>query len=217
MSYRPRTVAGMWSLLLPPSCGACGRPGPAPCPTCWAELAPAPPAGPPPGVDRCRALIRYEGRGRELLASLKYRNTRDALAWLAAGMAGLAAAPGTPFDVVTWAPTTAARRHRRGFDQAEMLAREVARRLAVPVRGLLVRLPGPAQTGRDRLHRTDGPSFRPRATAAPPRVLLVDDVFTTGATVTAAALALREAGAVSVEVVTAGCTPLKVARSAADP
>lgn len=217
MSYPPGTVAGMWSLVLPPSCGACGRPGPAPCPACWQELAPAPPLGPLPGVDRCRALIRYEARGRDLLASLKYRNARDALAWLAAGMAALAAAPGTTFDAVTWAPTTAARRRRRGFDQAEMLAREVGRRLAVPVRPLLVRLPGPAQTGLDRRRRTDGPSFRPRGTGAPPRVLLIDDVLTTGATVTAAALALRQAGAVSVEVVTAGCTPLKVARSTADP
>lgn len=207
----------MWSLLLPPSCGACGRAGPAPCPRCWRELAPAPPVEPIPGLDRCRALLRYEGAGRELLARLKYRNSRDALAWLASGMAALAAAPGTSFDVVTWAPTTAARRHGRGFDQAEVLARGVGRRLALPVRALLVRMPGPAQTGLDRRRRTDGPSFRGRAASVPRRVLLVDDVVTTGATLAAAALALRSAGAVTIEAVTAGSTPLKVARPPADP
>lgn len=207
----------MWSLLLPPSCGACGRQGPAPCPSCWRELAPAPPVGPIPGLDRCRALLRYDGAARELLARLKYRNSRDALAWLAAGMAALAAAPGTSFDVVSWAPTTTARRHRRGFDQAEVLARAVGGRLRVPVRALLVRLPGPAQTGLDRRRRTNGPSFRLRVPEVPRRVLLVDDVVTTGATLAAAALVLRNAGAVTIEAVTAGSTPLKVSRPPADP
>jgi predicted amidophosphoribosyltransferase len=64
--------------------------------------------------------------------------------------------------------------------------------------------------------------FTVRAGRAPPplagaRVLLVDDVVTSGATVAAAALALRGAGAASVAVVTAGRTPLKVLRPSADP
>ncbi|MBW3651953.1 MAG: ComF family protein [Actinobacteria bacterium] len=204
----------MWSALLPPSCGACGRPGPAPCPDCWSQLTPGPPLLGVPGVDRCRALLRYEGTGRDLLTQLKYRNRRDSLGWLAAGMAGLAAAD--RFDVVTWAPTTELRRRRRGFDQAEVLARAVGRRLGVPTRHLLSREPGPPQTGRDRLERSCGPLFVARARIVGRRVLLVDDVVTTGATLAAAAHALRQAGAAGVDAVTAAATPLKVVGSPAD-
>lgn len=206
----------MLSLLLPPSCGACGRPGPAPCAGCWRALEPAPPMVAVDGLDRCRALLRYEGPARELLLSLKYGNSRGAVAWLAAGMSGLAASPGTSFDMVTWAPTTTARRRRRGFDQAEVLARAVGRRLGVPVRRLLVRLPGPAQTGSDRLARAVGPAFFVRGRVAGKRLLLVDDVVTTGATLAAAGACLTLAGAAGVEAVVAGCTPLKVPSPAAD-
>ena len=68
-----------------------------------------------PGVDSCLALLAYEGAGRELVARLKYRNARSSLPFLARGMAGLAPAVGTPVDVVTWAPTTAARRRAAGL------------------------------------------------------------------------------------------------------
>ncbi|MBW3548180.1 MAG: hypothetical protein KY452_08635, partial [Actinobacteria bacterium] len=99
VSHLRRTVGAMWSLLLPPSCGGCGRPGPAPCPTCWRALAAAPPVGPVPGLDRCRALLRYEGAGRELLARLKYRNARSSVPFLARGMAAVAP-PGVRWKAV---------------------------------------------------------------------------------------------------------------------
>ncbi len=160
----------------------------------------------PVGVDSCVAVLAYEGVGRELVARLKYRNARSSVPFLARAMAALAAAVG-PVDAVTWAPTTAVRRRERGFDQAELLARALARRLGgVPCRRLLVRPPGPAQTGQAVEVRRTGPSFRP-AGPCPPSVLLVDDVVTSGATVTAAARALRAAGAVQVHVVAAARTP----------
>jgi predicted amidophosphoribosyltransferase len=162
------------------------------------------------------ALLAYEDGGRELLARLKYRNARDALRWLAAGMAAavagsLSSGPAPDPVVVTWAPTTAARRRARGFDQAELLARAVARTLGLPCRRLLRRHPGPPQTGRDLEGRRAGPVFTARR-RAPPRVLLVDDVVTSGATVTAAARALRAAGAAHVVVVAGARTPLKAVR-----
>ena len=202
------------SLLLPERCAVCGRAGPAPCRECWSSLRPAPVGPPPAGLDACRSLLRYEGAGRELLARLKYRNARGVVAWLAAGMASLARAlvRRGGLEVVTWAPTSAERRRARGFDQGEVLARAVARRLALPCRPLLVRRPGPPQTGRTREERWRGPAFVARR--GPPlsgaRVLLVDDVVTSGATLSAAARALREAGAEVVMSVTAGRTPLKV-------
>ena len=191
----------------------CGAQGPAPCERCAAELRPAPSLPAPPGVGGCTALLAYDGAGRELVARLKYRNARSSVPFLARGMAAILRAEvdtpgGLPgIDVVTWAPTTPARRRARGFDQARLLARAVARELGVPCRPLLRRQPGPAQTGRDAAARHAGPAFSSLRPVPGRRVLLVDDVVTTGATVAAAAQALRAAGAGEVHVVAAARTP----------
>jgi len=161
----------------------------------------------PPGVDRCSSLLAYEGAGRELIARLKYRNARSTIRWLAARMSELV--DSADVDVVTWVPTTADRRRQRGFDQAELLARAVARRLHRPCRRLILRRPGPPQTGRTLTERRAGPDFAVPALGRQPRVLLVDDVITTGSTLVVAATALRAAGAGGVIVVSASRTPLK--------
>ena len=178
-------------MLIPTSCPVCRAQGPAPCAPCAAQLRPAPTLPPPPGVDGCAALLAYDGAGRELVARLKYRNARSSLTFLARGMA--AVAPG-PVDVVTWAPTTPARLRSRGFDQARLLARAVASELRLPCRSLLRRGAGPPQTGRDAAARRAGPPFSARRPVEGRRVLLVDDVLTTGATLRACAEALRRAG-----------------------
>ena len=183
----------------------CGAQGPAPCGRCAAQLRRAPALPAPVGVDGCGALLAYDGAGRELVARLKYRNARSSVPFLARGMAALVA-PGE-VDLVTWAPTTPRRLRARGFDQARLLARGVARRLGLPCRPLLSRTPGPGQTGRDAAARHAGPEFAPRRTLHGERILLVDDVVTTGATVSAAARALRRAGAGEVRVVAAARTP----------
>ena len=202
-------------MLIPPACPVCGRPGAAPCRACWRRLRPAAPGPPPPGVDACFSLLAYEGAGRELLARLKYHNARSSLRWLAEAMAALVA--GLTLDAVTWAPTSAARRRARGFDQAGELARAVARVLGLPAPLLLRRLPGPPQTGLPAGRRRSGPRFvRAMLRAPPPRLLLVDDVVTTGATLAAAAAALRSAGVTELTVVTAGRTPLKLQSLPAD-
>lgn len=157
----------------------------------------SPPVPVPAGLSACRALLAYEGAARELVARLKYRNARSALAWLAEGMADLVR-PHDAVAAVTWAPTTAVRRRARGFDQAELLARRIAARLGLPCQHLLVRLSGPPQTGRTHVERQVGPTFQVRRSARgrarTGAVLLVDDVITTGATMSAAANALRSAG-----------------------
>ena len=202
-------------MLLPPGCPVCGRLGAAPCPACWRRLRPARPAPPPAGLDACHSLLAYEGAGRELLARLKYRNARSSLRWLAEGMAALV--EGVAADAVTWAPTGAARRRERGFDQAAELARGVGRALGLPAVPALRRLPGPPQTGLPAARRRTGPRFGPAGgRPVPPRLVLVDDVVTTGGTLAAAAAALRAAGAERVVAVTAGRTPLKDFAAPAD-
>jgi predicted amidophosphoribosyltransferase len=180
------------------------------CAACAAGLRAAPRLAVPPGLAACVAPFAYEGVARELVARVKYRNQRAALPWLAGAMAdALATRTRVPPDaVVTWAPASASRRRARGFDHGELLARAVGDRLGLPVAGLLLRAPGPAQTGRARAERRPGPGLR--ATPAANRlgsVVVVDDVLTTGATLAAAAAALRRAGVGRVLAVTAAATP----------
>jgi predicted amidophosphoribosyltransferase len=134
-------------------------------------------------------LLAYDGAGRELIARLKHGNHRAALRGLATAAATLVHP--AEIDVVTWAPTTPERRRSRGFDQSELVARVVGRRLGRPVRRLLRRPSGVAQTGRSAAERWAGPVFTPCGRVTGGRVLLVDDVVTTGATVASAARALR--------------------------
>lgn len=191
----------------------CGRRGAAPCARCVSRIHPAGPVASLPGLDAVWALVDYVGPAREVVARLKYRNERSSIPWLASGMAALVRAGDPGPDLVTWLPTTATRRRDRGFDQAELLARAVARRGRWPMHALLVREAGPAQTGRNRRDRARGPTLavRPRCTElAGRRVLVVDDVLTTGASLIAAARALRRAGAASVVAVTAAHTPARV-------
>ena len=164
--------------------------------------APAPAPGPAAPV--VEAVLAYEGAGRRILLALKYGNAKPVARSLASAMARRARRH--QVDVVTWAPTSAARRRERSYDQAEVLARAVAWRLGVPCRRLLRRTDGPPQTGRTRAERLEGPAFvaRRRVKGA---VLLVDDVVTTGATLRAADAALRAAGAETVHCIAAAATP----------
>ena len=128
------------------------------------------------------------------MLGLKYRNCRHVALHVAGVLAQRLAATGVDVDVVTWAPTSTARRRRRGFDQAEILARAVAAHLGLPCRRLLERDgTTPAQTGRGRRDRLSGPRFRVHPRAAGRRVLVVDDVVTTGATLDSARRWLRQA------------------------
>lgn len=209
-----------------PGCAACGEPIPA--------AAPAPgrtplPAGwvcgacrrRPPPFSALRAAWSYDGAIGEVVRALKFRRLDYLGAHLARDLRELAAGDGEGFDLVVPVPLHWLRRWRRGYNQAERIARPLARLLGVPCREVLRRRRATRpQTGLAREERLANPrgAFALRSgfggavrgrrhRPAGRRVLLVDDVVTTGATLRAAAEVLRRAGAREVVAVAAARTP----------
>lgn len=176
----------------------CRGPGPGLCAACLRRTE-APPVTRVRDVGPVPALFAYAGHGARIVQSLKYRDGRRLVSPLADLLAHRCTAM-PPAGVVTWVPTSARRRRARGFDQSELLAKALARRLGAASAPLLRRRPGPAQTGLDRAGRSTAAGYAPIARTGLP-VLVVDDVCTTGATLRAACAALGEAG-----VHLAGCT-----------
>ncbi len=194
-------------MLLSSCCAACGCPGEVLCHRCRFSLASIGPPLSPIGIS---AAFEFEGVPRELIVALKFRHHRAAAGVLAKQM--LRRLPLEHIDLVTWAPTSAHRARRRGYDQAEAIARAVARQLGVPCRRMLYRAHGVPQTGKSRADRLVGPSFRARHPRSGLTVLVVDDVVTTGATLRAAAAALQAAGVTRVQL--AAATSAQLRRSA---
>jgi predicted amidophosphoribosyltransferase len=155
----------------------------------------------PPGLDRAWSSASYEDVARDLVAALKFRRLlpvadlmADRIQWLApAHMLSGAVVP---------VPPARARARRRGFDPAGELAAALAERLGSPLERCLRRRGGRRQVGRRRGERLGRPPRIEAAATAPRSVMLVDDVLTTGATLTACAQALRAAGAARVVAVT---------------
>jgi competence protein ComFC len=184
--------------ISPPLCERCGRP--------WANPAAACRDCPPPEIASARAPFLYEGPVRSALYGLKFSGWKAVAEALGAAMASVHTAE---VDVVTWVPLGHRRRASRGYDQARALARVVGSSLGLPVAPLLRRVAetGPqARRTADERRRAMRGVFAPAGRARPPpgRVLLVDDVLTTGATAAeCAAVLLEDAGADSVALLTA--------------
>ena len=146
--------------------------------------------------------MAYDGPARPLVAAWKERGVRRFAPEFAALVAETVGRPGV--DAVTYLPGDRDRSLRRGQNAAKALARELASLWELPLLHVLVR-PRPARPqrglAREERRRNVRGSFR-AVRSSPVRIALVDDVYTTGATVGAAATELRRAGARRVEVVT---------------
>jgi predicted amidophosphoribosyltransferase len=186
--------------LGPPVCDRCGAP------TLWP-------------VDRCRecagrrlafasarAAVAYTGAARPFVAAWKEHGLRRAATQAAELLAHAVERPAA--DVIAYIPSDPQRLLERGHHPAEHLARALGRAWELDVERLLARSkeaaarPRQATLHRDERLRNARGAFAAAVDRVPTRVLLVDDVYTTGATVNAGASALRAAGARRVEVVT---------------
>lgn len=157
--------------------------------------------------DRARSVVSYEGPIRDAIHGFKYGERLD-LTRVFVELLDHDARWFGPLDMVVPVPLHPARLRRRGYNQAALIARGLARRLLLPcdTRSLVrVREVGP-QVERERKGRLTAVKGifhvrRPHAVKKR-RVLLIDDVLTTGATVNECARALKKAGATGVYVLT---------------
>lgn len=207
------------SLLPCPLCERCAA-GPAgACPTCLAALRPAPGHAREQGVELAW-LGPYDGALLRGVRALKFAGRRSLGATLGRRLGTEIAALGWPVGRVAAVPLHPRRRARRGYDQARVLARAVAQRLDAPEWPLRRIRPTARQarrSGRQRAANVDGAFASPAM--APVPVVLVDDVWTTGATARACRRALLEAGAreVRVAVLARAGGPSGLSRPAASP
>lgn len=148
------------------------------------------------GFESARAALKYEGVGKEIVHALKYRGYTQVVDRLATPLM-LRALDDDRFDAVVPVPLHRARRRKRGFNQAELLARGIARKINASVSDTLEVV----RSTRDQVELSAAQrranvagAYRSRSPLYG-RLLLIDDVFTTGATMNACALTLVHAGA----------------------
>lgn len=195
-------------LLFPPKCPFCGRAleSPGACADCLESLPWTDEDGGlrelEPGL-LCAAPLWYRGAVKTGIRNLKFHNGLSAAAPLGAAIAQCAAERFSGrFDTVTWAPVSEKRLRKRGYDQSRLLAEHACKVWGVKPEQLLRKVrDNPAQSrlqDAGARRRNVLRVYRPAGEAEGKRILLVDDVCSTGSTLAACARALRAAGAADV-------------------
>jgi predicted amidophosphoribosyltransferase len=189
------SCAGRIKRLTPPLCARCGAP------TAWPVSRCRECSGRRLAFDAARSAVAYEGPVRPLVRAWKEHAARRAVDIAATLVVAQVERPAA--DVIAYIPPDPVRQLERSRHPAPALARALSSAWGIETAPLLARArPSTRQTGRGRTERLRG--VRGAFEAPRPvdgRVVLVDDVYTTGATADAAVVALRTAGAASVEVV----------------
>jgi len=201
---------GLWSKLTfitGQQCARCGLPfeiAVEPDQVCGACLAD------PPAYDRARAALIYGDISRDLVLGLKYQGRRDGLGMLSGWMGNAGAELLAGADLITPVPLHYFRLIRRGFNQSGWLAAALAQssgvRLSVDTLKRVKATPIQGNLSADARRRNVQGAFKVRSSRLKlvkgKRVVLVDDVLTTGATAEACARTLKRAGAACVDVIT---------------
>lgn len=206
-------------LAFPPQCASCKRVGTILCAACFAQLIPATPLAYRQSWSALQGLVTvnvYQGTLRNCIHALKYDGVIRLAEPLGALLAQTYSGYGMQADMLVSVPLHSERYKQRGYNHAHLLASECASRVGVPLRDdVLVRSRATnAQVGLnayDRRQNVAGAfSIDPNRTTThvyKRRIVIVDDVCTTGATLDACAATLLQAGAVSVwGLVLAGST-----------
>jgi ComF family protein len=192
------------SLVVPPLCVACREPelgGDVLCGDCRAALVPLAPGQAmhrSPALGRAWAPFSYEGAARRVVMGLKARSATQAARFMARSIAARAPGDLLRTGVLVPVPGHPAGNRKRGFDHAHEIARTLGRITGLEVAHALRRAPVRPQVGLARAERRLNAHGSVRVRPGLPRgarAILVDDVYTTGATLDACALALRGAGA----------------------
>ncbi|MDX6507445.1 MAG: hypothetical protein QOG06_2089 [Gaiellaceae bacterium] len=193
-----RACRGALPRLAPPLCDRCGAP------TAWPVTRCRECSGRRLAFASARAAVAYDDSVRRLVRSWKERGLRKLAEPIADAVADALPSPPARVTALTFVPADRSRGLERGHHPTERLARELGERWSLPVLPLVGRTrPLPRQRGLSLAHRRRNVAgaFAPTR-EAPARVALVDDVYTSGSTVSAAASALRRAGARRVDVIT---------------
>jgi ComF family protein len=215
---RSSGMRALIDLLLPPRCPGCGREGVLLCSRCRAVLdrrLDEPPGVPlgmpasmPDGLLQLEWCAAYSGPVRQALHALKYTGDRRLAGPLGRALAERWRRAGRGGDTVTWVPVHPARRRDRGFDQAEELACVMAAALRLPLLASLERRRRTAAQhalGRDDRASNVGGVFgtmpSERVRIAGRWFVVVDDILTTGATLSDCARGLLDAGAAGVSAI----------------
>lgn len=201
-----KPIEWVLELLFPPKCVFCGKllRGSEQdfCTNCLYAFPESRAPGKIPFADSFTAPLRYEGNVRESLLRYKFRGASyyaPAYGRLVAGMLKTCRA-----EVVTWIPVSRRRRFGRGYDQAKLLAEETAKRLGLPCEPMLRKKHTKRQSSMpDRAARNANISgaftVLPKADPAGRHILLIDDICTTGATLSEACRVLKTAGAAEID------------------